>query len=65
MPKIAFVGLGAMGSAMAQRLLAAGHSVTGYNRTRAKAEALDVSRASPWPTPPAPRWRGRRWCSAW
>jgi 3-hydroxyisobutyrate dehydrogenase-like beta-hydroxyacid dehydrogenase len=40
MPKIAFVGLGAMGSAMTQRLLAAGHSVTGYNRTRAKAEAL-------------------------
>jgi 3-hydroxyisobutyrate dehydrogenase-like beta-hydroxyacid dehydrogenase len=40
MPKIAFVGLGAMGSAMAQRLLGAGHSVTGYNRTRAKAEAL-------------------------
>jgi 3-hydroxyisobutyrate dehydrogenase-like beta-hydroxyacid dehydrogenase len=40
MPKIAFVGLGAMGSAMAQRLLAAGHPVTGYNRTRAKAEAL-------------------------
>ncbi|HEV8226044.1 MAG TPA: NAD(P)-dependent oxidoreductase [Methylomirabilota bacterium] len=40
MPKIAFVGLGAMGGAMAQRLLAAGHSVTGYNRTRAKAEAL-------------------------
>lgn len=40
MPSIAFVGLGAMGSAMAQRLLAAGHAVTGYNRTRAKAEAL-------------------------
>ena len=40
MPAIAFVGLGAMGSAMAQRLLAAGHAVTGYNRTRAKAEAL-------------------------
>jgi 3-hydroxyisobutyrate dehydrogenase-like beta-hydroxyacid dehydrogenase len=40
MPKIAFVGLGAMGSAMVQRLLAAGHTVTGYNRTRAKAEAL-------------------------
>ena len=40
MPSIAFVGLGAMGSAMAQRLLAAGHHVTGYNRTRAKAEAL-------------------------
>jgi 3-hydroxyisobutyrate dehydrogenase-like beta-hydroxyacid dehydrogenase len=40
MPKIAFVGLGAMGGAMAQRLLATGHSVTGYNRTRAKADAL-------------------------
>ena len=40
MPKIALVGLGAMGSAMAQRLLAAGHPITGYNRTRAKAEAL-------------------------
>jgi 3-hydroxyisobutyrate dehydrogenase-like beta-hydroxyacid dehydrogenase len=40
MPKIAFVGLGAMGGAMAQRLLAAGHPVTGYNRTRAKADAL-------------------------
>jgi 3-hydroxyisobutyrate dehydrogenase-like beta-hydroxyacid dehydrogenase len=40
MPKIAFVGLGAMGSAMVLRLLAAGYPVTGYNRTRAKAEAL-------------------------
>ena len=40
MSRIAFVGLGAMGSAMVQRLLAAGHPVTGYNRTRAKAEAL-------------------------
>ena len=40
MPAIAFVGLGAMGSAMAQRLLDAGHAVTGYNRTRAKAEPL-------------------------
>lgn len=40
MAKIAFVGLGAMGSAMARRLLAARHPVTGYNRTRAKAEAL-------------------------
>ena len=29
-----------MGSAMVKRLLAAGHPVTGYNRTRAKAEAL-------------------------
>jgi len=29
-----------MGSRMAQRLLAAGHRVTGYNRTRAKAQRL-------------------------
>ena len=40
MPKVAFVGLGAMGSAMVKRLLAAGYSVTGYNRTRAKALTL-------------------------
>jgi len=40
MPKIAFVGLGTMGSAMVKRLLAGGHPVTGYNRTRAKALAL-------------------------
>jgi 3-hydroxyisobutyrate dehydrogenase-like beta-hydroxyacid dehydrogenase len=37
---IGFVGLGAMGTPMVKRLLAAGHVVTGYNRTRAKAEAL-------------------------
>jgi 3-hydroxyisobutyrate dehydrogenase-like beta-hydroxyacid dehydrogenase len=29
-----------MGGRMAQRLLAAGHSVTGYNRTKAKAQSL-------------------------
>lgn len=37
---VGFVGLGAMGTPMVKRLLAAGHTVTGYNRTRAKAEAL-------------------------
>lgn len=40
MAHIGFVGLGVMGSRMVKRLLAAGHSVTGYNRTRAKAEWL-------------------------
>jgi 3-hydroxyisobutyrate dehydrogenase len=40
MGKLAFVGLGVMGSRMARRLLGAGHDVSGYNRTRAKAEAL-------------------------
>jgi 3-hydroxyisobutyrate dehydrogenase-like beta-hydroxyacid dehydrogenase len=35
--KIGFVGLGNMGQAIVPRLLAAGHSVTGWNRTKAKA----------------------------
>jgi 3-hydroxyisobutyrate dehydrogenase-like beta-hydroxyacid dehydrogenase len=38
--KIAFLGLGKMGSAMARRLLAAGHEVTVWNRTRERADAL-------------------------
>ena len=37
---IGFIGLGAMGSPMAENLLKAGHTVTAYNRTRARAEAL-------------------------
>jgi 3-hydroxyisobutyrate dehydrogenase-like beta-hydroxyacid dehydrogenase len=37
---LAFVGLGVMGGRMAHRLLAAGHRVTGYNRTKAKARGL-------------------------
>ena len=40
MTELAFVGLGAMGSRLAKRLLDAGYPVTGYNRTAAKAEAL-------------------------
>ncbi|MGZ3455051.1 MAG: NAD(P)-dependent oxidoreductase [Polyangiales bacterium] len=38
--KIAFIGLGHMGMAMATRLLAAGHELVVYNRTRSKAEPL-------------------------
>jgi 3-hydroxyisobutyrate dehydrogenase-like beta-hydroxyacid dehydrogenase len=38
--QIGFVGLGAMGSPMAQNLLAAGFDVVVYNRTAAKAEPL-------------------------
>ena len=37
--KIAFAGLGVMGAPMARHLVAAGHEVTGYNRTASKAEA--------------------------
>ncbi len=39
MAKIAFLGLGVMGYPMAGHLVAAGHDVTVYNRTSAKAEA--------------------------
>jgi 3-hydroxyisobutyrate dehydrogenase-like beta-hydroxyacid dehydrogenase len=38
--KIAFIGLGKMGTGIAQNLLRAGHQLTIYNRTRAKAETL-------------------------
>ena len=40
MANLGFVGLGVMGSRMVKRLLDAGHDVTGYNRTRAKAQRL-------------------------
>lgn len=39
--RLAFLGLGNMGSGMAARLLAAGHSLAVYNRTRARAERLE------------------------
>jgi 3-hydroxyisobutyrate dehydrogenase-like beta-hydroxyacid dehydrogenase len=38
--KIGFIGLGNMGSAIAHNLLKAGHTLTVYNRTRIRAEAL-------------------------
>jgi 3-hydroxyisobutyrate dehydrogenase-like beta-hydroxyacid dehydrogenase len=38
--KIGFVGLGDMGQAIVPRLLAAGHTVKGWNRTKEKAAAL-------------------------
>jgi len=40
MSVVGVVGLGDMGAGMAERLLAAGHEVHGWNRTRAKAERL-------------------------
>ena len=38
--QVGFIGLGHMGSGMAASLIRAGHEVTVYNRTRAKAEPL-------------------------
>ncbi len=38
--KLAFIGLGGMGSAMAHNLLAQGHELVVYNRTSSRAESL-------------------------
>jgi 3-hydroxyisobutyrate dehydrogenase-like beta-hydroxyacid dehydrogenase len=43
MAKVAFIGLGVMGSPMARHLAKAGHEVTVFNRTRAKADAWVAS----------------------
>ena len=40
MAKLGFVGLGVMGGNMVARLLEKGHAVTGYNRTKEKAQWL-------------------------
>jgi 3-hydroxyisobutyrate dehydrogenase-like beta-hydroxyacid dehydrogenase len=45
--KLGFVGLGVMGGEMVVRLLDKGHTVTGYNRTRGKAERL-IERGMKW-----------------
>lgn len=51
MANLGFVGLGAMGGRVAKRLLDAGHSVTGYNRTRSKAQWL-LDRGMRWADTP-------------
>ena len=51
MANLGFVGLGVMGSEMVNRLLAKGHSVTGYNRTRSKAEWL-IKKGMKWADTP-------------
>lgn len=49
--KIAFLGLGKMGTPMARRLLAAGHELTVWNRTRERAEVLAAEGARVASTP--------------
>ncbi len=51
MANLAFVGLGVMGSQMVNRLLSKGHIVTGYNRTRSKAQWL-IDQAMKWADSP-------------
>jgi 3-hydroxyisobutyrate dehydrogenase-like beta-hydroxyacid dehydrogenase len=47
--KVGFLGLGDMGLAMADNLRRAGHELTVYNRTRARAEALAGARVAATP----------------
>jgi len=51
MANLGFVGLGVMGSEMVNRLLSKGHSVIGYNRTRAKADWL-IKKGMKWADSP-------------
>src|SRR5579872_3891448 len=51
MAKLGFVGLGTMGGQMVNRLLSKGHSITGYNRTRKKAEWL-IEKGMAWADSP-------------
>src|SRR5213075_2316574 len=47
MANLGFVGLGVMGGEMVARLLDKGHTVTGYNRTKSKAQWL-IDRGMRW-----------------
>ncbi|MBD3788234.1 MAG: NAD(P)-dependent oxidoreductase [Sphingomonadales bacterium] len=53
MAKLAFLGLGVMGFPMAGHLAAAGHAVTVYNRSAAKAEAWVARHGGARAAPPA------------
>ena len=52
MAKLAFLGLGVMGAPMAGHLKAAGHDVTVYNRTTAKAKAWAAAHGGGWAATP-------------
>ena len=64
MAKLGFVGLGVMGSEMVNRLLSKGHSVTGYNRTRSKAEWL-IKKGMKWADSPRAVAGNPMWCFRW
>ena len=51
MANLGFVGLGVMGGNMVARLLEKGHKVTGYNRTRSKAQWL-IDKGMKWGNTP-------------
>ncbi len=51
MAKLGYVGLGAMGGLMAERLMSKGHSLVGYNRTKSRAQWL-VDKGMGWSESP-------------
>ena len=51
MAKLGFVGLGLMGGEMVNRLLDKGHRITGYNRTKSKAQWL-IKKGMAWGNSP-------------
>ena len=53
MAKVAFLGMGVMGYPMAGHIAAAGHELTVYNRTKAKAEAWAAQHGGAWAATPA------------
>ena len=59
MANLGFIGLGTMGGKMVRRLLNAGHTVTGYNRTKSRGDWL-VDLGMLWGDTPRARSRGRR-----
>ena len=52
MAKLGYIGLGVMGGNMVERLLDKGHTVTGYNRTKSKAQPL-IDKGMKWADTPA------------
>ena len=53
--EVALLGTGIMGGGMARNILAAGHGLTVWNRSREKAEAIEGARVA---EAPAEAWQG-------
>ena len=51
MANLGYIGLGVMGGEMVKRLLEKGHAVTGYNRTKSKAQWL-IDKGMKWADSP-------------
>jgi 3-hydroxyisobutyrate dehydrogenase-like beta-hydroxyacid dehydrogenase len=56
--RVGWIGLGAMGAGIAERLLGTGHEVVGWNRTRSRAEPL-IERGMGWAETPRAAAAGR------